>query len=274
MSAVTLISINNELYKFENVEDSLFDEIELEAITYVPQVSLDEDQIFCLTEFSQTEFCSDLLKQESFNTSDYNVFNNSMQGERSFLVNVVSGKYYFQKITDSLLKPSKRIILGESETKYEKLEQNKSISVKLFPDAIYDKNSDTLYFKKLENLKKIFLHIEELYIEATDDEVATFLDLDIIDCDNFSKDNVKSLNRKRIAMLKNKYDSYSDVEKQELKAYIHQYSPDLSFEDEKFKVSSDQDLKKLIYGIEQKYFTTEIDKERYVANSRIAIGGN
>lgn len=274
MNPVTLISINDELYKFDNVEDNLFDEVELESITYMPQVSLDDDQIFCLTEFSNTDFCLDLLKQESFNTSDYNVFNNTMQGERIFLVNVVSGIYYFQKITDSLLKPTKRIILGESETRYEKFEQNKSISIKLFPDAIYNKNSDILYFKKLENLKKIFPNIEELYIEATDDEVANFLDLDIIECENFSKDHVKSLNRKRIAMLKNKYDNYSDMEKQKLKKYIHQYSPDLSFSDEKFKISSDQDLKKLIYGIEQRYFTTEIDKEKYVANSRIAIGGN
>lgn len=275
MSAVTLVSINNELYKFENIEDRLFEDIELEPISYKPQISLDDDQIFCLTGFSKTSFCSDFLKQESFNTSDFNLFNNKMQGERSFLVNVDSGKYYFQRITGSLLKPTKRIMfLADSQTRYEKVEQDKSIRIKEFPDTIYQKSVDTLYFKKLENLTKIFLHIEDLYIEATDDEVESFLNSDIVNSDNFKKENVKSLNRKRIAMLKDKYNHHSNEEKQELKIYIHQYSPDLAFDNDKFKINNDQDLKKLIYGIEQRYFTTEIDKERYVANSRIVIRGN
>ena len=41
-------------------------------------------------------------------------------------------------------------------------------------DAIFSKKDDSLYFKKIARIKSIFQGVEELYREATNEEVSTF----------------------------------------------------------------------------------------------------
>jgi hypothetical protein len=37
--------------------------------------------------------------------------------------------------------------------------------------------------------------------------------------------------------------------------------------DESFSISNEEDLKKLLYGIEQRYYTTKVGNEKRLANS-------
>ena len=53
--------------------------------------------------------------------------------------------------------------------------------------------------------------------------------------------------------------------------YINNYCSDLKYDNDTFKIKSDDDLKKLLYGIEQRYYTTPIGNEKRCANSIIKI---
>lgn len=57
--------------------------------------------------------------------------------------------------------------------------------------------------------------------------------------------------------------------------YIHSYCEEqLKFdaENNKLKIKSDQELKFLLYGIEQRFYTTLIGKEKRLTNSVQLIG--
>ena len=107
-----------------------------------------------------------------------------------------------------------------------------------------------------------------MYREATDEEVNDFLRYDFINVgENFKLASVKTNNRKRIALLKDRYAGFSAEQKIELNKYIHNYESELPFQNGKFEIQSDQDLKRLLYGIDQRYYTTPIEKETRIANS-------
>lgn len=160
------------------------------------------------------------------------------------------------------------MIFAESKTRYEQVNNGQSITIKEFPDAIYNRTDDILYFLKLEWIKSLFPGIEELYREATDEEVNDFLRYDFINVgENFKLASVKTNNRKRIALLKDRYAGFSAEQKIELNKYIHNYESELPFQNGKFEIQSDQDLKRLLYGIDQRYYTTPIEKETRIANS-------
>ncbi|WGI19022.1 hypothetical protein QBD03_09800 [Latilactobacillus sakei] len=171
-----------------------------------------------------------------------------------------------------MIKPKKYLRLLEDRTKYEKVPQGTSITIHDYADAIYNKEEDRLYFLKLEHIKSIFKGIEELYRMATVTEVDHFLESDFIALvEGFTSDDVKTNNRKRIALLKDRYSQYTNVQKKELREYIQQYEGDLEITNDTFVIKNDSDLKKMLYGIDQRYYTTPIEGEKRLANSIIRI---
>jgi hypothetical protein len=80
---------------------------------------------------------------------------------------------------------------------------------------------------------------------------------------------VKRANRKRIAMAMETLQRFTQKEKQSIFGYIREYCEDLNFDEnaENFTISSEEELKKLLYGIEQRYYTTILGGERRLANS-------
>ena len=60
------------------------------------------------------------------------------------------------------------------------MENDPIIVIKSYPDAIYDKSSDSLYFKKLQSITSIFIGITDLYKEATQEDTEEFLNKDFI----------------------------------------------------------------------------------------------
>ena len=125
-----------------------------------------------------------------------------------------------------------------------------------------------MYFQRLESISGIFKGIEELYREATMLEVVEFLDSEFITLKgDFEAAKVKTLNRKRIALARDILSGLCAEDKEMIISYIKVYCPDLSAEEQKFTVSSDDDLKMLLYGIEQRYYTTPVGNEQRVASS-------
>lgn len=118
----------------------------------------------------------------------------------------------------------------------------------------------------------MFNGIEELYKEATSNEVESFLNQSFIQTgDGFTFENVGKLNRHRMALASKTLNTLNEKNKKELFEYASQYYPELNYQKGVFRLESDNDLKKLLYGIEQRFYTTPITKEKRVATSIIKI---
>lgn len=271
--ATTLIKSGDDFYKLSGVDDALFDEYNVSEglIEYNPNTLLDNNMAYKISKFSTKEYCIDILKN-TFNDPDYNEYSNTLNKE--FLLNVVDNVYYFQRITPAMLRP-KRLLrisnnLSKQSTSFEQTNKGEIITLQTQPDAIYDRNKDELHFIKLNAIKRFFVGIDNLYREATNDEIKNFLNQDFIQVGkNFSFDLVMGNNRKKIALLKDKYSNCSNDEKSVLKEYIHNYDSHLAFNGNVFEISSNKELTNLLRGLDEDYYTKPIEKQKYVANSSI-----
>lgn len=239
------------------------------SIKYNPKSLLDKEQCYYLEDFSKKkygsqvirELISDLKNTKSFDHS-YPQLKSNQFNKITYLIFNDGEKLYFEKIT-----PSKRITKKIIDFSGDAIVENKKLLVMQDrADAMYDAEQDKLFFFKLENLKRMFPEVEELYREATKEEIEEFANLDII---NFSDDLIKTKigvqNRKRIASF---LDKWKDVAKEKLLEYIEYAEKfNLPVEDKKLKVDSEKALKEALYLLDERYFKTEISNKPKIANS-------
>ena len=248
-------------------------------VAYSPTHNLDEDCWFGIENFSQQEYCLDIL-QTVFVSAEYDtLLSREDEADKidfifSYQGNTGEPIYYFQNITKSQLQYKRFIRLGDD---YTFNDNSRNITINSIPDAIYIPSRDILYFKRLSSISGIFEGISELYREATQAETAAFLESDFISLqDGYSAESVKQANRKRIAMAVDTIRRFDDAQRTAVFGCIRDYCPGLIAEDGAFNVSNEQELKLLLYGIEQRFYTTPDGRERRIANSIIPInqGGN
>lgn len=271
--ATTLIKSGDDFYKLSGVDEALFDEYNVSEglIEYNPNTLLDDNMAYKISRFSTKEYCIDILKN-TFNDPDYNEYSNTLNKE--FLLNIVDNVYYFQRITPAMLRPKRILRISNNVSKqsisFEQTKRGETITLQTQPDAIYDKDKDELQFIKLNAIKRFFVGIDTLYREATNDEIKKFFNQDFIQRgENFSFDRVMGNNRKKIALLKDKYSNCSNDEKSVLRKYIHNYDSHLTFDGNVFEISSNKELTNLLRGLDEDYYTKPIENQKYVANSSI-----
>ena len=241
-----------------------------EMFEFEPDTALDEQQWYVINNFAKQPYSIDLIK-ESWDSTIYSCDKIDVD-KIEYVCSYQDENYFcFQKVNKkTLLKNKKFLSLGD-RTKID-VQEKSIIVISDEPDAIYDKMKDSLFFKKLETIASIFKGIDVLYREATNEEVVDFLNSDFIKLDKvFEVEKVGKHNRKRIAMAIEILSTLDSNQKDEIFSYIKDYHPDLSEGDNKFKVGSNDDLKNILYGIEQRYFTTPITSEKKVATSAMKV---
>lgn len=256
-------------------EQSLFDPVTVDltaCVPYNPDHNLDEDSWFKIEGFSNQAFCIDLL-QKVFDSKDYDDLTKENFSKIAYLFAVQGDDFYFQKVTPSLFVKRKTMVFGEAAT----LEQSQTrLVINALPDAVYFKGSDILVFRNLATISSIFKGIDELYKEATKEEVEQFLDESFIELSNdYGVEKVSTPNRKRIGLAMKTLESMSADDKTNMLEYIDGYCEQkLKFDqqNQKFEISTDEDLKLLVYGIEQRFYTTPFGKEKRCANSVTTMG--
>ncbi|EPI5811318.1 MULTISPECIES: ATP F0F1 synthase synthase [Vibrio] len=256
-------------------EQSLFDPVTVDltaCVPYNPDHNLDEDSWFKIEGFSNQAFCIDLL-QKVFDSKDYDDLTKENFSKIAYLFAVQGDDFYFQKVTPSLFVKRKTLVFGEAAT----LEQSQTrLVINALPDAVYFKGSDTLVFRNLATISSIFKGIDELYKEATKEEVEQFLDESFIELSNdYGVEKVSTPNRKRIGLAMKTLESMSADDKTNMLEYIDGYCEQkLKFDqqNQKFEISTDEDLKLLVYGIEQRFYTTPFGNEKRCANSVTTMG--
>jgi len=247
------ISFNNDLF-----------------IDYNPDHNLDEECWFKIEKFSEKEFCLKFLK-DKFDSKDFESMEKSKFNKIKYIVTIQENNFYFQKITSSLFLKKKLISFNE----HIKLEEGDHLILNKLPDSIYFKLEDVLIFRNISVISSIFKGIDMLYKEATDQEVQDFLSKDFIKTIGFCKDKVSKPNRKRIALAMDTLNKLDDEEQKSIINYINGYcSEKLIFKEDtqQFEISNDEQLKNLLYGIGQRFYTTPIGDEKRLANSIIKLG--
>lgn len=253
-------------------EDKIYDlpqEID-NAFAYNPETILEPEDWYKIENFSKSKYVIDLLEHD-FRTTDYGEANKVRTRQIDYIVSFQDGNYMFQRIFKHSIMTQKRISLGDNIY----LNQGeKSIVINSTPDAIYIKTSDILLFKKLSTISPIFKGIDELYREATEEETAEFLQNSFIKlADDYGVDKIKKSNRKRIAIAIDTLKFFSKKDKQEILEYTHKYYPALRYEEKTrvFCIGSEEEMKYLLWGIEQRYYTTPVTKVNMVANSVVPL---
>lgn len=259
------------LHKVLSTTDEIFAQQDLtNRVPYSPSTNLDDDEWFYIEQFLEKGYENDFVSKPSpINTTTLNQLPVEKFEKIKYLCCEESTKKYFQKLLPSQLISKKWFSVSDAPV----LENNKKIiSFSNTPDAIYDSASNELYFRDIAKVKAIFKGIEELYREATQEEVTEFLQQDFIELtQGYDVASVKVPNRKRIAIAVDRIADYTAEQKQEIFDYIHEYCPNVTFNDGKFSISSEDDLKYVLFGIDERYYTTKLGNEKRLANSVISM---
>ena len=258
--------------KMLSTNELVFPELETlvyNAEPYSPGTALEEDEWFAINELSTEPYAIDIVKN-NYSTIDFETLDKMDFKSIDFLFVIDGDNIFFQKVSKTKLATKKTIWNFGEQYRFDN--DVNEIVIKDIPDAIYNKKTDTLYFKKLEIITGIFRGIEMLYREATNKEVYDFLHNDFITLENdFSVENVKTANRKRIAMATDALKKLDEKDRKNIFIYIAEYCPDLKREDSAFSVGNEEELKFLTWGIEQRFYTTPVGNERRIASAVITM---
>lgn len=240
-----------------------------DARPYNDELKLRDNQWFVLENFSQKDYAPDLVKN-AFNAAAWSQINRADYDRIDFIVSVQDNgnQLIFQNVTTSLI--YKRQCLLSLDDQPSLLNNEHVLVIHKDADAYYQRDTDRLYFKRLSAITGIFSGINELYNEATDDEVDSALQLGILDVSpDFTKEKVKTANRRKIKEAMDMYNHYTPQQKTLLPQYLQKYCPGLVFDTatRKFGISDEKALTQLLNGLCQRYYTTEISNEKKVALS-------
>lgn len=239
----------------------------VQATPYVPGAALEEGEWFSIQDASTQQYSIDLMTRD-YTTLDFDNLTRNEFENIDYIFVEIDNLFCFQNISKAKLVSKKSVLcLGDNFT-YQ--DDRKEIVINNYPDAIYDKDTDVLYFKRLESITGIFKGIDLLFREATEEETAQFLASDFIQLkDGYDTSNVKTANRKRIALAQRTLANLDDESKNNIFAYIGEYCPDLRVTETSFEIGTEDELKMLLYGIEQRFYTTIVGNEQRIANSVI-----
>lgn len=262
----------NKYRKMLSSTETIFPKFEPEntsTLPYTPGATLQDDDWFCIANAIGKEYSVDLFT-EKLVTADLNALTRTEFNKIDYLFVIDERFIFFQNVSKSKLVSQKRLIhLGEGFTYKTDCAE---IVIKDLPDAIYDKNTDSLYFRRLESITSIFRGIDMLYRESTQEETDSFLANDFISLkDDYSSSKVKTANRKRIALATKTLSELDELDRKNIFKYIGDYCPNLKVSENAFEVGSENELKMLLYGIEQRFYTTPVGGEKRLANSVITM---
>jgi len=248
-----------------------FDISEYSLVEYSPDHNLDEDALFKVSDFSSKGFCLPFL-QNDIVSANFDQIPSDKFKSISYLCSIQKDARCFQKITPSTYLNRSILRLGENVAV--ESSENK-IFLNPFPDAVHVPSQDILVFRNLGTISSIFKGIDVLYKEATQEEVEEFLGESFIGLsDGYEASKVSKPNRKRIALAMESFSQLEVHEKSQILDYIHDYCEDISYDEgeKKFSISTDEELKYLLYGIEQRFYTTMLGQEKRLANSIQTLG--
>ena len=258
------------LQRVLSTDSTIFDIPNLDSTyEYCPATNLDNDEWFVIEDFSELGYQNDFIsKPMPINTTALNQLPTANYGKIKYLCSEQGQYKLFQKFVPSQLINKRWFSIDEPVLRTDA----KIISFSSSPDAVYCSTSNCLYFRDIAKAKAIFKGIESLYREATNEEVQSFLQSDFLDvAPTYDANSVKVPNRKRIALVMDQVSRYTPAEKTALFTYINTYIPTMEPVEGKLVISSEEDLKHVLFGIDERYYTTDRSQAQRIANSIVEL---
>lgn len=253
-----LLSTDDEIYLVPNDLNN--------SVDYNPATLIEEEEWYKFGGFSASQFITRFLVDD-FDSVNHNQISIEEARKIAYLCAVQGDLYLFQTVSSSQLIRKKWLSLDEFSIEADR----PIVTLNTYPDVIYHRGNDTLYFKKLSSANSIFKDMDQLYRQATDLETQAFLQNDFIETINgFDASSVKIPNRKRIAMVIDTLNAYTPQQRSDIFSYIQGYC-DVPYQNDKFEIENEDHLKLVLYGIEQRFYTTQLGNEKRIANSIITI---
>ena len=258
-----IVSTDETVYSIEDITINT-------STPYVPGVALEEGEWFSVPNASNQNYSIDLITSE-YGIVDFDSLSKKEFGTIDFIFMEMNNLICFQNISKTKLVSKKSFLCWGDDFKYDS--DRCEIVINSIPDAIYNKETNILYFKRLESITSIFRGIDQLYKEATEEETTQFLENDFVQLkQDYTASKVKTANRKRIALAQKTLESLDADSRKNILTYIGEYCPDLKISETSFEIGNEEELKLLLYGIEQRFYTTIVGGEKRIANSVIPFG--
>lgn len=206
--------------------------------------------------------------------TELNQFQSSDYPNIRWLITQQGAYYYFQKVLPSTKVQNKIYLMisgiGSRRGNPQIQDINDSVEIRReYPDVIYDTITDRLIFKDLSRAKDIYGNLINLYREATEEQVSTFISnrADI----SLNRDfDIGIRNRKEIARLFPKVEALSDESRARLAEYINAHIETAGLQrgaDGRIIISSKTEFKKYIELLDERFITSEIYEENRVITS-------
>ena len=233
---------------------------------------LDDDEWFRLEAFDTKPFFLPLLSEE-IAAAQFNQLPEAKYADIKYLMALqdMGNTFCFQRLTSqSVLKKS--VLKLSQAPVIQKLE--KAILMEDLPHAVYKKDENCLYFKKLTTITSVFPGIDELYREATREETADFMGSPFMETEGqIENDKISSANRKRLHAAVEKLSRLTPKQKDRILEYIHKYKHDIPYNEDtkKYKITNNTELQFFLWGIEERYFSTITRREKRVARSILKL---
>jgi hypothetical protein len=252
---------SEKIYRVADLDNNISYDIPDTTHEYDSKYKLDINEWFQVSNI-KGRFSNKILENPR-STTDYNQIQEADYKKISWIA-IANDKYvYFQKVTATQymkkgglsFRKSPKIIIDPL-----------IVPFKNYTDAIYDIEKDILYFKNLSSIKSIFKNIESLYRNATENEIEELItgyDIEFIGKMSINSIGVQCI--KLCAMITDNPDG--TLNKDEVLIYYKEYISDIPYENGKFKISTQKQLKHLLYAIDERYYTTEKSGEKRLANS-------
>lgn len=254
----------------DQVEIDFLNNIDLsDSMLYDPNNNVAQ-QWFRIEHLSQTDYSNNLFLN-AVESGELTTVNINQLDDIVFFAYYADQKFYIQRILKGCY--IKKASFWSTGDQIQYANDNKMVTINLIPDGIYDQVRDILYFQDLHKLYSIFSNIKHEYIQGTDDQVQEFLSNEMISLgEGFNMSNISLTNRKRINEVLNEYNSYNEEQKSELWDYIRKYTNgELLFDDSKFIINSDADLRLLLFGMSKRLYQPPLTNDVQVATSTTSI---
>ncbi|MFM9379113.1 ATP F0F1 synthase synthase [Gordonia sp. VNK21] len=255
---------DRKLFEMDPPEPSLCRE-------YDPRTLLDDDEWYSVSGFRAREFFPIYLKDETTVSADCPELTKEQFENITLLMSSQNNAFFFQRVRPTSFVKRKCIKFGDAAFIEEA--SSSRVVINSIPDAIYVPSRDVVMFRDLAAVSPLFQGIDQLFKVATDEQVSEFLDYEFVSA-SIPVASVAKPNRKRIALALEALGAMSESDRGDVIDYINEYCGEkLEFDEVKrqFKVETDEDLKTLIYGVEQRFYTTPVGAERRLANSVVSL---
>lgn len=138
-------------------------------------------------------------------------------------------------------------------------------------DAVYDMSSRRIYFQNFAKAKPIFAGFDVFHQDLTLDEKEAFLDNPLFDVGDFNLNFISLNDVRKIAAIRES--TAIDIEDPDVQQRIRQYVQNYPAagvtvgSDGRIMIGSRKELSALLKMLEQKYYTSELTGEKFLATS-------